>query len=48
VPAWFDDQDRRSGEQHSHVLAGRPAFELLLSDTPWAGKEVLEIGIGSG
>jgi SAM-dependent methyltransferase len=47
-PAWFEDQDRRSDEQHSHFLAGRPAFELLLGDTLWAGKEVLEIGIGSG
>jgi SAM-dependent methyltransferase len=47
-PAWFDDQDRRSDEQHAHFLAGRPPFELLLGDASLAGKEVLEIGIGSG
>src|SRR5688572_27147343 len=47
-PAWFDDQDRRSDEQHAHFLAGRPAFELLLGDKPWAAREVLEIGVGSG
>ena len=47
-PAWFDDQDRRSDEQHAHFLAGGPAFELLLADALWAGREVLEIGIGSG
>jgi 2-polyprenyl-3-methyl-5-hydroxy-6-metoxy-1,4-benzoquinol methylase len=46
--AWFDDQDRRSDEQHAHFLAGRPAFELLLGDASWAGKDVLEIGTGSG
>jgi 2-polyprenyl-3-methyl-5-hydroxy-6-metoxy-1,4-benzoquinol methylase len=46
--AWFDDQDRRSDAQHAHFLAGRPAFELLLGATPWSGREVLEIGTGSG
>lgn len=47
-PAWFDDEDRRSDQQHAHFLAGRPAFELLLADTSWAGREVLDIGVGSG
>jgi SAM-dependent methyltransferase len=46
--AWFRDQDRRSDEQHAHFLGGRPAFEALLGDTSWAGREVLEIGVGSG
>jgi 2-polyprenyl-3-methyl-5-hydroxy-6-metoxy-1,4-benzoquinol methylase len=47
-PAWFDDQDRRSDEQHAHFLSGRPPFELLLGETSFAGKDVLEIGVGSG
>ena len=46
--SWFDDQDRRSDAQHAHFLDGRPPFELLLGDIALEGKEVLEIGIGSG
>jgi 2-polyprenyl-3-methyl-5-hydroxy-6-metoxy-1,4-benzoquinol methylase len=45
---WFDDQDRRSDAQHVHFLNGRAPFELLLGDIALEGKEVLEIGIGSG
>lgn len=48
LPAWFDEQDRRSDEQHAHFLAGRPAFDLLVGDASWTGTEVLEIGVGSG
>lgn len=48
TPAWFDDQDRRSDAQHAHFLHGRPAFAALLSDVALEGKEVLEIGVGSG
>lgn len=46
--AWFDDQDRRCIEQHRHFLEGQAPLDLLLGDVSLEGKEVLEIGTGSG
>lgn len=46
--SWLDDQDRRSDAQHMHFLAGRPAFEYVLGDATLRGRDVLEIGVGSG
>lgn len=45
---WFDDQDRRSDAQHAHFLAGGEPIDRLLGDVSLDGREVLEIGIGSG
>lgn len=45
---WFEDQDRRSNAQHHHFLRGSPAFELLLGSESLDGKEILEVGVGSG
>lgn len=47
-PEWFTDQDRRSSAQHDHFLGGRTPFEAVLGDPFLEGKEVLEIGTGSG
>lgn len=46
--AWFDDQDRRSGLQHRHFLDHGSPLDLLMGDLALEGKEVLEIGPGSG
>ncbi len=46
--AWFDDQDRRSADQHRHFLDGRSPLDRLLGDISLEGKEVLEVGLGSG
>lgn len=46
-PEWFDDQDRRSDAQHRHFLHGGTAFDLLVEGS-LTGKEVLEIGVGTG
>jgi SAM-dependent methyltransferase len=47
-PAWFADQDARADAQHSHFPTGGDPLGLLLADVPLAGREVLEIGVGSG
>jgi 2-polyprenyl-3-methyl-5-hydroxy-6-metoxy-1,4-benzoquinol methylase len=48
TPAWFADQDARADAQHGHFLAGGDPVGLLLGDGPLSGREVLEIGVGSG
>jgi len=45
---WFDDQDRRGDAQHAHFLAGGELIDRLLGDVSLEGREVLEIGVGSG
>ena len=45
---WFDDQDRLSVEAHGHFATERIPFDRLLPYDRLAGKEVLEIGVGSG
>ena len=49
-PAWFADQDARADAQHAHFLTGGRGDPVgrLLGDVPLAGREVLEIGVGSG
>lgn len=46
--AWFDDQDRRSDAQHAHFMSAGDPFGLLLGGGSLEGREVLEIGVGSG
>ena len=45
---WFADQDARADRQHAGFLAGGDPVGHLLGDVPLAGRDVLEIGVGSG
>jgi 2-polyprenyl-3-methyl-5-hydroxy-6-metoxy-1,4-benzoquinol methylase len=45
---WFDDQDRRSAEAHSHFATDSIPFDRIIPYSALQGKEVLEIGVGSG
>lgn len=46
--AWYDEQDARSAEVHRHFATDRVPFDRLIPYGELAGKEVLEIGTGSG
>src|SRR3954462_8934840 len=46
--AWFDDQDRRNAQVHAHFATDATPFDRLIPFPKLAGKEVLEIGVGSG
>lgn len=46
--AWFDDQDRRSVSAHAHFATDRIPFDRFIPYAELAGREVLEIGVGSG
>lgn len=45
---WFHDQDRRSAAAHRQFATDRSPFDRLIPYASLAGKEVLEIGVGSG
>lgn len=45
---WFADQDRRSAEAHGHFATNRVPFDRLIPHASLKGKDVLEIGVGSG
>jgi SAM-dependent methyltransferase len=46
--AWFDDQDRRAIATHRHFADDKSHFDRIIPFDQLAGKEVLEIGVGSG
>jgi len=46
--AWFDDQDVRHRAAHDRFATDRVPFDRLIPYADLAGKEVLEIGTGSG
>ncbi len=46
--AWFDEQDRLSASAHGHFATDAQPFDRLIPFDQLAGKEVLEIGVGSG
>jgi SAM-dependent methyltransferase len=45
---WFEDQDRRSAAAHRHFATDVVPFDRLIPYNSLRGKEVLEVGIGSG
>ena len=45
---WFDEQDRLSANAHGHFATVHDPFDQLIPYDQLAGKDVLEIGIGSG
>ena len=45
---WFEDQDRRRAAAHRHFATDVVPFDRLIPYNSLQGKEVLEIGIGSG
>lgn len=45
---WFDEQDRRNREIHSHFATEGIPFDRLIPYDSLRGKRVLEIGVGSG
>lgn len=48
TPEWFDEQDRRNAAAHAHFASRQKPFDRLIPYHSLAGKDVLEIGVGSG